>query len=282
MTAYNGMSWIKEQLESILCQQGVYVTLFISVDRSTDGTENWVAQFADIHSNVVMLPYGQYFGGAGPNFFRLVRDVDVSDFDAVAFADQDDIWFENKLQRACGFIRSGQCAVYSSNVTAFWPDGRQALIDKAQPQKKFDHFFEAAGPGCTYVFDIASYQDFRNFVIGLKEKIKRVSLHDWFAYAFCRNRGFVWYIDEWPSLLYRQHETNQIGINSGFEAFIKRASLIKQHWYRQQVELIIELVSPGYLQCFRSYFYRLINIFSIRRRPRDALVLFFIFLLGVY
>jgi rhamnosyltransferase len=151
LAAYNGMQWIKEQIDTVFNQQNVDVTIYISVDLSTDGTYKWAEQLAEKHTNVVLLPYGERFGGAGPNFFRLVKDVEFSGFDAVSFADQDDIWHPEKLAKAYSKIATGQCDVYSSNVTAFWADGRECLIKKSQPQKKLDHFFEAAGPGCTYV-----------------------------------------------------------------------------------------------------------------------------------
>lgn len=69
LAAYNGMQWIKEQIDTVFNQQNVDVTIYISVDLSTDGTYEWAEQLAETHANVVLLPYGERFGGAGPNFF---------------------------------------------------------------------------------------------------------------------------------------------------------------------------------------------------------------------
>lgn len=38
LAAYNGMAWIEAQLDSILKQANVCVSVFISVDTSSDGT----------------------------------------------------------------------------------------------------------------------------------------------------------------------------------------------------------------------------------------------------
>ncbi|HBN14018.1 MAG TPA: glycosyl transferase, partial [Pseudohongiella sp.] len=38
LAAYNGMQWLPEQLDSILSQVGVDVTVYVSTDRSSDGT----------------------------------------------------------------------------------------------------------------------------------------------------------------------------------------------------------------------------------------------------
>lgn len=282
LAAYNGMQWIEEQVDSILEQQGVSVTLFVSVDVSVDGTEAWVEDLARRRVDVILLPCGERFGSAGANFFRLLRDVNPAGFDAVAFADQDDVWFPHKLVRACSLLSCGACDVYSSNVLAFWPDGRQALINKAQPQRRLDHFFEAAGPGCTYVFSIAAVVAFRNFVVSLGERASQVFLHDWLAYAFCRERGFIWHIDARPSMLYRQHAANVVGSNTGLAAFQRRFRLITRSWYRQQVLLIVALVAPSRLHDFTQTGFLLRNFSDLRRRARDRIFLLVMIATGLF
>ncbi|RNF48806.1 glycosyltransferase [Marinomonas hwangdonensis] len=282
LAAYNGMQWIEEQINSILAQKNVDVTIFVSVDFSTDGTELWVETLVKNTWNVVFLTYGERFGGAGANFYRLIRDVDFKGFDYVAFSDQDDIWLDKKLDRACSLISSSVCDAYSSDVIAFWSDGRQQLIKKSYPQRKFDHFFEAAGPGCTYVFSIRSALSFQIFVRKTDNLSQLVSLHDWLAYAFCRQNGFTWFIDDQPLMLYRQHENNQVGINDGINAYKKRISLIKQRWYRSQVKTISELVNPCFSLKLNSYFFRIFSCLFFRRRLRDRLALLYIFIFGIY
>jgi len=281
LAAFEGMQWIKEQIDSILNQQGVKVTLFVSVDSSTDGTDQWVQSLTNKNSNVFMLPYGERFGGAGPNFLRLLSDVDFSGFDAVSFADQDDIWFTDKLQNAYEILQTKRYDVYSSNVTAFWPDGRQEFIDKAQPQKNFDYLFEAAGPGCTYVFNPDSALAFKHFVLSIEGHFQGLPLHDWLAYAFCRSRGFKWFIDSRPSMLYRQHQYNQVGINKGLNAYRARFSRVICKSFRSDVEILLSLLGyPEGFQLTRSFLIR--NFAQLRRRKRDAYVLLAFNLIGWY
>ena len=151
LTSYNGVPWLYEQIDSIHNQSGVALTVFISVDVSSDGTEKWIDQAAGRDSRIKVLPHGRHFGGAAQNFFRLLHDVNLSEFDYVSFSDQDDIWLPNKLLRAHQMLSKTNADAYSSNVLAFWPNGREILIEKSQPQVKWDFLFEAAGPGCTYV-----------------------------------------------------------------------------------------------------------------------------------
>ncbi|MCV2401633.1 glycosyltransferase [Marinomonas sp. C2222] len=282
LAAYNGMEWIEDQVNSILSQKSVSVSLFISVDLSSDGTDVWARELAEKLNNVYLLPYGERFGGAGANFYRLIRDVNFHGFDYISFSDQDDIWLDNKLERACSLLSAKICDVYSSDVLAFWSDGRQQLIKKSYPQKKFDHFFEAAGPGCTYVFNEKSAEALQGFIRDTNDLTKRVALHDWLAYAFCRKHGFKWHIDDQPLMLYRQHDSNQVGINDGFQAYKKRLRLIKNHWYRGQVKSILELVDPYLSKHLDSYFFRCANASLFRRRTRDNVVLFIVLLFGIY
>ncbi|WP_431483852.1 glycosyltransferase [Pseudomonas solani] len=238
LAAYNGMQWLSEQLDSILGQVGVDVTVYVSTDKSSDGTHAWVCDIADTDPRVVPLIYGEVFGGAAKNFFRLLRDVDFEHFGYIAFADQDDIWMPDKLSRAHRHIVSRGCDGYSSNVMAFWPDGRRALVNKSQAQVKWDYHFEAAGPGCTYVMTAVLAKAIKSYVLDHRRHVDEVALHDWFCYAFARSKGYRWYIDPMPSMLYRQHENNQFGVNSGSKAFQSRAGQVFNGWWLTQVRLI--------------------------------------------
>ena len=130
LAAYNGRAWLQEQLQSILQQEGVEVRIFVSVDRSDDGTEAWVSEYCRAEGRVLLLPTGERFGGAAPNFFRLLKEVDFSQFEYVSLADQDDIWYPDKLRRAISMLEESKADCYSSNVMAFWEDGTQRLVEQ--------------------------------------------------------------------------------------------------------------------------------------------------------
>jgi rhamnosyltransferase len=279
LAAYNGMQWIEEQIDSILNQRNVDVTIFISVDLSTDGTYEWCQALQKQNPRIVVLPYGQRFGSAAKNFFRLIRDVDFSDFDFVSLADQDDIWLLNKLQYAISLIKLSSYDAVSSDVMSFWEDGRQEIIKKSYPQKIYDYLFEGAGPGCTYIFKTSALVDFKKFLWENHIYINEVASHDWMIYAYFRYKGFDWHIDEMPMMNYRQHANNSVGANSGLKAYKKRFSLIRQKLYRAEVEKISHVLGN---KVELSFFFRLKNFWQLRRRPRDVFVLFVMNLLGIY
>ncbi len=242
LAAYNGMAFIEEQIESILQQKGVDVQVFISVDQSTDGTEDYLSEWALSEPRLTLLPFGQCFGGAGPNFYRLLRDVDLTGFDYLSFADQDDLWHQDKLWRAHCLMTEQDALGYSSNVTAFWPSGKSHLVNKAQQQQPLDFMFEAAGPGCTYVLQSSLALSLQRLVRGADASLLRIGYHDWLTYAFARSNNYVWVIDDWSSIQYRQHANNQIGINAGWRSYWRRVrKMLSGHGFEQSL-LISDLV----------------------------------------
>jgi len=242
LAAYNGISWLPEQLNTILNQVDVDVTIFISVDKSTDGSEQLIDEWAARDSRIKVLPHGIRFGGAAPNFLRLLKEVDLSSFDFVSLADQDDIWVDNKFNAAVQLLGSNNADSYSSNALAFWDSGRTAFINKSQPQVRWDYFFEAAGPGCTYVFTKSLALALQQLLIAKPNAAYQVGLHDWFIYAFARANGYSWIIDSQSWLSYRQHASNQVGMNSGFKAFMHRAKKVSSGWALSQSILLADLL----------------------------------------
>jgi len=245
LAAYNGKDWLAEQLDSIFAQEGVEVNIIVSVDQSADGTEEWFNARAKVESRITLLPHGYNFGCAARNFFRILRDADLSSFDYVGFSDQDDIWFPNKLLRSIHVLLDADADAYSSNVLAFWPDGTKILIKKSQSQAKWDFLFEAGGPGCTYLMR-------KTFACALQEvvrcrwgEVQNVGMHDWFAYAFARANNYKWVIDNAASMLYRQHESNEVGANAGYQAFRFRIKQVLSGWWLGQAALIARLIGLG-------------------------------------
>ena len=277
LAAFNGIQWLPEQVGSILNQVDVDITMMVSIDQSTDGTEAWFAQLALEDSRICILPHGKVFGGAAPNFFRLIGDADFSHFDYASLADQDDIWLPNKLARAIEVLQKENIAAYSSNVIAFWPNGKQALITKSQPQVQWDFLFEAAGPGCTYVFTQSFAIELQKQVQSQADIVNKVGLHDWFIYAFARAHQYQWLIDDQALMLYRQHEANQVGTNKGLKALVHRAKKVLSGWAFEQSRLMAQANKlnessfvKSWLDGSRVGYIRLgLNAKHCRRRSRD-------------
>lgn len=287
MAAFNGLSWLPEQVESVLGQRDVEVGLFISVDQSSDGTERWCNALAVRDSRVRLLPMGRVFGGAAPNFVRLILEAPVEHFDYVALADQDDVWFADKLARAVDVLETEAADGYSGDVIAMWASGQRRFIRKSQPQRRSDFIFESAGPGCTFVLRTP-------LLLGLRDVLRRhridvacVGYHDWLIYAFARSRGARWYIDDQPKMLYRQHALNLVGANQGFRALIRRLPMLFNGDALAQVLLITRIlglqdhpvVARIVADGAADWLWLAMRSGQCRRRPRDRVLFAFYCLL---
>ncbi len=269
LAAYNGKNWILEQLNSILKQDKVNVDIFVSVDLSNDGTYNILLDLKKKYDNIKILDYGEKFGGAAKNFYRLIKDVDFSKYNFISFSDQDDIWYPHKLYKGISKIELKDIDAYSSDVKAFWKNGKTKLIKKSYPQKKYDYLFQSAGPGATYILRADILIKFKKFILRNWKQVNEIDLHDWLIYAYCRAEGFNWLIDSDVGMLYRQHRDNEFGANSSISSYINRFSLIKNGWYFGQVfriSKILDLNPPNRLFIFS-------NFMQIRRKKTDILFL---------
>jgi len=182
------------------------------------------------------------FGSAHRNFLRLIREGDLGDAEFVALADQDDIWLPDKLFRAVHCLRSLAADGYSSDVTAFWPDGRTLLLRKSDPQRSHDFLFGSPGPGCTFVITRPAFDQMRVWVTNDYLRMRDIWVHDWLIYAYIRGRGLRWHIDDQPNMLYRQHAGNEIGANRGWRAAVARFRHVRSGAYRRDIIAIASVV----------------------------------------
>jgi rhamnosyltransferase len=279
LAAFNGVLWLPEQLDSILNQKGVLITVIVSVDSSTDGTENLINQYALEDDRIVVLPHGKRFGGAARNFYRILQEVDFSGFDYVSFADQDDVWFSKKLVIAHEKLMHTGADAYSSDIVAFWPSGRKILIKKSYLQRRWDYLFEAAGPGCTYVIKVNLVRAFQSLLLERWREVRDVEHHDWLMYAFARANAYRWIIHDRVGMLYRQHGENQVGVNAGWQAFICRVRIVLNGEGIKQAALIAVLTEENdsfvkrWLAGRRiGYLWLVLNAAQCRRRIWDRVL----------
>lgn len=283
LAAHNGARWLGEQLDSILAQQGVSLQVLVSDDASTDTTRELVLARAATDAQVTLLQASGPYGSAPSNFFALLASL--ADMGtpptAVAFADQDDVWHPDKLQRAVRALQTQNAAAVSGSVVAFWPDGRQQLLQKSQPLRDADHLFESAGPGCTYVLRGDVALRLSAWVVAHTDALKRIAFHDWFVYAWVRTQGGLWWIDPVPCMDYRQHDHNVFGARAGWRGLARRGQMLFGPWYRQQVMAVAHACGadqhPLIVQLrrdrWRDRWALVCQVGAMRRKPLDRLVL---------
>jgi rhamnosyltransferase len=305
LTTHNGADFLAEQLDSVLAQRGVEVHVLASDDASTDATTDILRRYAARDTGRVRMLEPGVFGSATANFFRIMRDADVSGFDAVAFCDQDDVWVEGKLERHYGILSladgldgRGAYAGVSSNVTAFDENGLRQLIAKNQPQRDADDVFESAGPGSTFLLRPEAFQLVQERLRDPRSAASDTAAHDWLAYALIRASGGRWFIDGEPSVEYRQHDANALGANESLAQYANRLRTIASGGFRRNAESMtaaaLEVAAPSErarLEWTRDRLARLTfvsrlrlarRVRQFRRRRRDQLALGVTFVLGIF
>jgi rhamnosyltransferase len=222
-------------------QEGVRVYVLANDDHSTDDTRDILAKWAQKHELIEIPGSGEKLGSANRNFMHLLSHADIKDSDYVALCDQDDIWHPGKLLRAVRQMQSSGSTAYSSNIEAFWPKGQSQIIRKSHPLKTLDHIFSSPGPGCTFVFSRSLFFEIQTWVKNNYSNLNKLWVHDWILYAYARGAGHAWLIDDYVSMRYRQHGTNDIGANIGLNALVKRLIRIRTGLYQQDLLAIARI-----------------------------------------
>ena len=146
----------------------------------------------------------------------------------MSFADQDDIWHLGKLDNAIRSLKDFNADGYSSNMTAFWPNGEEREIRKHYKKKKYDFLFESAGAGCTYVLTQKLALLIQDWLVSDKYNVNEFDAHDWLIYAIARMHNMSWHYDKRSFISYRQHNHNVAGANIGLGAkFTRLKALFK-------------------------------------------------------
>jgi rhamnosyltransferase len=288
LASYNGEKYLKEQLDSILSQEGVHVHVIIFDDVSKDDTLGIVNLFKD-DERIRLVVNDRSTGSAASNFFGAIKYLSedfIEKYDYVLFADQDDIWLPKKVISAVEMLKCEKSSLYFSNLI-LWDEktDNKSLIKKCYPQKKYDFLFEGGSAGCTYVFT-------RKFALDLKSCLHKIDYskwkffsHDWFVYFFARINNYNISVDSNAYILYRIHEENVHGqLNKmSIHAIKERLKLIKEGWYFQQIKDFSKLVPKNseYMKIYnlytKNYFTRFYVIFKYNfqlMRSRNKLIQF--------
>lgn len=237
MATYNGAAYLSAQIASILAQQDVALHLFARDDESADGTPALLDTLArEAGDRLSVVRAGDRAGSAAANFFRLLATVDLDGFTHVALADQDDVWFPDKLSHAVARMAEAGADGYSSDALAYDAKaGRGWVIRKAGREAPLDYLFQGASAGCTYVLSVRAARLVAATLAAAPGPAFPAASHDWTIYAICRSQGLSWVRDPEARLVYRQHPVNVYGARPGLAGLLQRARMVGNSWYRDHV-----------------------------------------------
>ena len=218
MSTYNGGNYLEEQLESILKQkidEQISVDILVRDDGSIDNTKTILNKYKK--KGVLDWYEGENMKPA-KSFWNLVCNAPQADY--YAFCDQDDVWFEDKLQRAVSSICNKQLPMlYCSTVIS--TDVELKPLRKQMKTMQFVDFphslLYSLAPGCTFVFNEYARKELIAYDMSKEVEV----IHDWLAHKIIALKGEVVF-DKEPSMYYRQHGNNVIGCQSGVRGFLDK------------------------------------------------------------
>ena len=205
LSTSNGEKYISEQIESVLCQQGVDVHIVARDDGSQDETINILKRISTLE-NITVIE-GQNIGVVG-SVFTLMHEAVCHNFDYFAFCDQDDVWKNDKLKVATDILsgHGNEPALYMSSFQMVDENLHSIQTNMSRPNISVEGAIASnCATGCTMVFNkkllekslISNYDD--------------ALMHDYWMYMVCLLTGGYIYYDETPHIYYRQHGNNVIG-----------------------------------------------------------------------
>ena len=168
MACYNGSKYICEQIDSILNQQDVDVTLRICDDRSKDETADICHAYANDNKNV-HFSINAVNKGLAKNFMDMVMSEEAEGYDYYAFSDQDDVWLPDKLIHAIIKLRDEA----TEGPALYYSDIENVNSDLSGGSKEFWAWKKCANEliavlsvnwasGCTMVFN----PELRSWILG--------------------------------------------------------------------------------------------------------------------
>ncbi|MDB5210343.1 MAG: hypothetical protein JWQ30_1170 [Sediminibacterium sp.] len=306
MATYNGEKYIRQQMDSILAQQNVDISVFVRDDHSSDRTVNIINEYAERTGKVFLLTPKPAQLRVTKNFYSIVKEIELSDIDFMAYSDQDDVWLPAKMDAAISALTNSHSDGYASNLLHGDSEGRimrertwlkrliQYLFNrKSSRQTLYDHYFEAASAGCTLVLNKKAARYFQKRVQEIYDTIPSDTSHDWSTYAITRIGGFKWYIDEHSYIIYRQHAENAYGANIGLGGISKMLEWFTSGRYRMHILMIDNLYNntdthPDFMTAVKNYkpgsilsrFRMAFAVHKYRRKWTHRILLFLLIILG--
>jgi len=216
MATYNGMPYIREQLQSILWQDYPDFRLLIHDDGSTDGTVEEIKRAAERYPDkVVFIEDGITFKDAKKNFEHLLK---MTEADYIFLADQDDVWLPSKVSVMVKHIKNSEEQNRGRKPVLAFSD--LFPIDKNGFSKSSSMFkMENVNPRAVCLELLLSRNIVPGCVMGFNRLLLEASLafpneaimHDWWLALIAAATGNIVYVPK-ALVLYRQHGGNAIGV----------------------------------------------------------------------
>ncbi len=269
MAVRNGAATLPEQLASFARQTHGDWYVLAGDDGSDDASRTVLEDFA-AQGHPLRVIDGPCRGAAA-NFLSLVHAfrADAADGTWMAFSDQDDVWLPDRIERGVAALAGVEGpALYCSRtwVTDMALVERRMSAPRPRPAAFRNALVQNIASGNTILLNAAAAA----MVASAAGEAERVVVHDWWIYQLVTGAGGRVVHDDLPTVLYRQHGTNQIGANDGARARLRRIAMIMDGTFRAWNDINIEALQRSAHRLTRENRACLAAFADVRGRPLAA------------
>ena len=196
MATYNGEKYIKEQLDSILCQLSETDEVIISDDSSTDETLKIIESFKD--DRIKIFPNNHFHSP----IFNMENALKQATGDFIFLSDQDDIWMPNKVKIMLKALEKvdlcvSDCELINANGELHYP----SFFQLHHSQKGFfNNLIRNSYLGCCMAFK----RTVLNYILPFPSSI---AMHDIWIGLCVELWGSSLFIED-KLVKYRRHSSN--------------------------------------------------------------------------
>ena len=219
---FNGEDYIKEQVNSILNQTIECTNLYISDDNSIKKLKKTDLNLENKKSHRVHIYNRKKNYNYSKNFLLTLHEI-PNKYNFYSFSDQDDIWFEDKLEKAIEKITEypEETPVLYCGRSLIEYQGKKHIKKLSTLHSKKPSFSNSLvqniGGGNTMVMNRAAKK-----IVVDSFSIEKVISHDWWIYQVLTSCGGIVIYDPKPYLIYRQHKNNLISTNNNWRGRLNR------------------------------------------------------------
>jgi len=218
MSTYNGEKFVEAQIKSIVQQKNVDIHLTIRDDGSKDDTISIIKMQQKKYPDRIALVEGENVGYR-KSFLRLL-DFAI-DADYYGFADQDDLWKEEKISRAVECLENAEKPICLYVGSLEIVDSNLQEIDAKDissiPNTLGSLFTRNRFAGCTFLFSRTCKELAQKFS-KLNYPQNQMSDHDFLVAACAYSCGTV-ILDSQKNILHIRHSSS---VTSGGNGLKKR------------------------------------------------------------
>lgn len=212
LSTYNGKKHLKEQLNSLVNQKGIDITIMARDDGSKDGTQNELKKYQNI---TILENQGNL--GIKKSFASLLKHaLENTEENYFLFCDQDDVWKEDKVKKTFDKMQELE-KMYPNSPILIHTDLHVTDENLNILDNSFWNY-EYINPKRNSLGNLLIHNTVTGCTTMINRRLAQLAqpipdeciMHDWWLALVASAFGKIGYIEE-PTIFYRQHGGNDTG-----------------------------------------------------------------------